>query len=224
MGYKFLDLEDARASGRWSESGVSAPKAYKGHKNCAHCEKEFIVDQLKRGREPKYCSPRCRLSAYRRRHEFDEKHPLRETPGLKGVTDERYLKQINELKEQVKAQAEELKEAQKAQKVANDIILKKITALTKSTKETSLQTQKTTNITAKEVATDIATSATGALIAEKVREFFTKWENKPVTNGDLELLEKQVHHWFWEVQKNIKMEVQTVLNQIKEQQKKALFH
>lgn len=230
MGYKFLKLEEVKESGRWTDSGVEAPKTYNGHKRCAHCDTKFIVNQLKPGREPIYCSQKCCLAAYRKRHEINEKHPLREPPGLKGGTDERYLAQIkdikaqvDELKEMQKAQIEGLKEEQKkqaqrlseAQKVVNNTILKKIAALTP---------QKTTNITAKEVATDIATSATGALIAEKVRDFFTKWENKPVTKGELEHLEKQVHHWFGEVQENFRMEVQTVLNTIKEKQKKALFH
>lgn len=224
MSCKFLELEEVKETGRWTESGVSAPKVYKGHKHCAHCDEEFIVNQLKPGREPIYCSNRCKVAAYVKRKGIKKEHPLAEMQGLKGANDERYLAEINKLTEQVKAQAEELKEAQKAQKVANDIILKKIAALTKSTKETSLQTQKQPKKTAKGVATDIATSATGALIAKEVRDFFTKWENKPAAKGDLEFLEKQVCHWFRQVQENIRMEVQEVLNTIKEQEKKHIFH
>lgn len=225
MGYKFLELEEVKESGRWTESGVEAPKAYKGHKRCAHCENEFIVNQLKRGREPIYCSNRCKVAAYVKRKGIKNQHPLAEMQGLKGGIDERYLAQIDELKAQVegfkeaqKTQAEELKKAQKAQKVANDIILKKIAALAKGTKETScLQTKKT----AKGVATDIATSALGVLIAKEVGVFFTKWENKPATKGDLELLEEKVHHWFRQVRGGI---IRDVTHAIKEEQKKGIFY
>lgn len=230
MGYKLLELEEVKESGRWTESGVEAPKAYKGHKHCAYCEKEFIVNQLKRGREPLYCSTNCRVKAYKKRKGvYDETHPLAmKEQGVKGINDSQLneLKgQIDELKEAQKTQVEELREAQK---VVNNTILNKIAALkkeiTKTQKETSLQPQKTNNITTKGVAIDVATSATGALIAEKVNDFLTKWENKPTTRGELELFKKQVNHWLKQVQGNIRIDINALSNKIKEQEKKGVFH
>lgn len=51
-----------------TSSGASRLKDYEAKKQCKCCQKYFIINQLKRGREPQYCSPSCRQKEYCKRN------------------------------------------------------------------------------------------------------------------------------------------------------------
>lgn len=214
MGYKLLELEEVKESGRWTESGVEAPKAYKGHKHCAYCEKEFIVNQLKRGREPLYCSTNCRVKAYKKRKGvYDETHPLAmKEQGVKGINDS----QLNELKEVFLKEIAALKEA-------DNTLLEKIEVLTKeitnNKKETSSQVQKASQRTTKDGIIDFGIGAGATVTGNFLYDLFKSNENKNATRKDLFLVLKKIEQMHVRLFKALDIKINQVPDKIKKQQR-----
>ena len=49
-------------------TGATKLREYEAVKKCKHCGNKFVINQLKRGREPIYCGSVCRVKAYRKKH------------------------------------------------------------------------------------------------------------------------------------------------------------
>ena len=49
-------------------TGATKLREYEAVKKCKHCGNKFVINQLKRGREPIYCGSVCRVKEYRKKH------------------------------------------------------------------------------------------------------------------------------------------------------------